>query len=125
MPIITDIPIGDIWLAGDHHFIDGTVMEEGVPVPLAGYDCTFTAKLNKNDADNAFGVIQKTVGNGIEYIDAANGLFMVTLSPADTSSLMEDTTFYYDIQFSKSDGSDTFTFATGTMKIVADITQKS
>jgi hypothetical protein len=123
MPIIADLPEeGEIWYAGDTQTIQITLEEEGEPVPLTGWTATFTAKLDKTDADNALTTIQKTSpSGGIEFIDAANGVMLITLDAADTKDLEKDTTYYWDVELSQS--GEVFTVAAGTMKFVQDITQ--
>jgi hypothetical protein len=119
--IVANLPINDIWFAGDTHKIEVTLLEEGEPIPLTGYEATFTAKLNKSDSDNAPTTIQKTVGNGIEFINAAGGTLLITIDPEDTTDLDAKTVYVWDLQMKLAD--DVFTAASGTMTIEQDITQ--
>jgi hypothetical protein len=121
--LFADLPLeDDVWVAGDTQFIQITLTEDGEPIPLSGYTATFTAKLDLEDADNALTTLQKTLGDGIEFIDAVNGVLLITIDAEDTKDLEEDTTFYWDVQLSQ-DG-DVFTVAMGTMKFVMDVSQK-
>lgn len=124
MPVIAHLPEeGDVWLSGDTHSIQVTVLEEGQPVPLSGLNALFTAKLNKQDADNALTNITKSLGDGIEFVDPDNGVLLITISPSDTDWIEKDTTFVWDVQLD--DGpEDVFTAASGTVTFTVDVTQR-
>jgi hypothetical protein len=121
MPIIVNLPTSGVLFAGDTVQIEVVVEEEGVPVPLTGYTAIFTAKLSKDDGDNAPTTIQKTLADGIEFTDAANGVILVTLAPADTSDINETTTYFWDLQISIDD--EDITVAAGTITFTQDVTQ--
>lgn len=125
MPIIANLPVApDIWLTGDLHQIEITLSEEGEPLDLTGLNAEFTAKLNKKDADNALTNIKKSLGDGIEFTDPENGVFLITISPEDTDSLENDTTFYWDVQLNNGTD-DVFTPVIGTITFTTDITQRT
>ncbi len=115
------LPINDTWYAGDTMRIELAIKEEGVPVDLTGYDLKFTAKKNAKDADNAIGAIQKSLGDGIEVIDAANGEILITIDPDDTTDNTETVTYFIDLQMSFS--GEVVTVFNGTLTVNADITQ--
>jgi hypothetical protein len=121
MPILVNLPTQGVLFAGDTVQIEVVVEEEGVPVPLTGYDAIFTAKLSKDDADNAPTTIQKTLADGIEFTDEPNGVILVTLAPEDTTNITEPTTYFWDLQISIDD--ENLTVAAGTITFEHDVTQ--
>lgn len=112
---------GKTLFRGDTIVIEGTVSQGGVPVNLTGYSIWFTAKKAITDADNATGAIQKTVGAGVEIVDAPNGQIRITLAPSDTATITQTTTYQCDVQL-KAAGV-TSTPDKGTMTVEIDITQ--
>lgn len=62
--------------------------------------------------------ITKTTSSGIAITDATNGVFTVTMDPADTDDLAGR--YYYEIQVTDS-GGDIATVTTGTAIIDADL----
>lgn len=77
-----------------------TDIRDGAPYNLTGATISFTAKRKNNEGSNVF---QKTVGSGIVITTPASGIFTVTLSAGDTSSLAKRTHILdYDIVVTKS-----------------------
>ena len=114
--------VDEIWYLGDSISIDFDLSEGENPLDLTGVDeITFTMKLSMDDADNDFSTIQKTVGNGIEVLNAVEGQILITLDPSDTTSYREATTFVFDIQLTI--GTDKITAGDGTITLVPDVTQ--
>jgi hypothetical protein len=99
-----------------------TCTRAGSPVNLTGASIWATFKRSISDTDAAATTIQKTLDNGIVVTDAANGLAVVTLDPADTASLTKETTFEGDIQVREADGIVT-TVADGSLFIALDVTR--
>ena len=67
----------------------GTKSQGGSPIPvnLAGKQVHFLVKINEQDSDeDAF--IHKYIGAGIDVTNAANGEVEVSITEADTSSLI-------------------------------------
>lgn len=94
----------------------------GAPFDLTGYTLYFTAKRQISDADP--GVFQLTTGAGITVTNAAGGLATIQPRRADTNTLTEDASLFYDIQVSEIAGSlETFTVDRGTLLITRDITR--
>jgi hypothetical protein len=125
MPILANLPpAGNIWLAGDTHQFEVIPTEEGEPLVLTPFDeAVFTAKISEDDSDNAPTTIQKTLGAGVEFEDAVNGIIVVTIDPEDTTDLEEDTTYSFDLQLRDTTDGETITVAKGKMTFTRDITQ--
>lgn len=81
----------------------------------------FTAKYSYADPDLS-AVFQKTLGSGIVYTNAAQGLATATLVGTDTSALAPvKVLLVYDIQV-KDAGGNIFTIARGNLIVVPDVT---
>ena len=96
---------------------------DGNPLNLTGASAWFTAKRTTSDDDNS-AVFQKTVGNGITIIDAINGIMLVRLAEADTSSIAGKEYLEYDLQV-KDTSNGVWTVARGSLLVLADVTRTS
>lgn len=85
---------------------------DGGRVNITGATFTFSAKKNPNDTTSA---IEKS---GV-ISNATAGELTITLEPSDTD--VDPRKYYYDIEMTNSDG-DISTLASGTVKILQDIT---
>lgn len=106
---------------GDTIVFEAALSQGGVALDPTGYSIWFTAKTAVTQMDNQG--IQKTIGSGIEVLDAATGKIRITLAPADTASLTADTTFQCDIQIKHIASGVITTVARGTIAITMDVTQ--
>lgn len=107
---------------GDTIDLEVSITRPGGPVDLTSVDLWFTGKLRERDADDD-AVFQKTLGAGIAVVgDPVDGVALVTLDPADTDSLLRQTTLYCDVQLVETDGRVT-TVADGTLTIELDVTR--
>jgi len=87
---------------GDTNLYDLTAKQaSGAALNLTGVSLWFTIKRNAWEADP--GVVQKTVGSGINVTDAVNGLFTVTLDPNDTKDI-EPGRYSWDCQVKETTG---------------------
>jgi hypothetical protein len=94
---------------------------DGHPVNLTGCSLWFTAKIDPTSLDAAAQFQKKTPSTGIAITDAANGIAVITMLAADTSSLTGDQTLECDVQLKDGTGA-IQTVARGQIKVLADIT---
>lgn len=99
---------------------DMTITQDGTPVNLTGASLRFTAKRNYRDET---ALIEKVNGQGIEVLDAANGLARVTIEPADTATLPTDcmSTLVYDVRLVTS--GQNYIAASGIIRVLPVVTQ--
>jgi hypothetical protein len=71
------------------------IYENGLPMDLTGASVSFTAKRSRVSLD---AMIQKSVGDGIEIVDAQEGKIAIDIAPADTMYSQRDTVLVWDIQ---------------------------
>lgn len=95
---------------------------DGTPQSLAGKTLAFTAKDRIDDLDAA-AVISKSIGSGIVVDDAALGLAMVTIPPADTSSFAGPRTLLWDIQMTDNATGAKITLDEGKLIVRPDVTR--
>ena len=95
----------------------------GLPFNLAQVTgIKFTVKKKRSEPDSS-ALISKSLGSGIEVLNAANGTMMVTLNPADTSSMTSSLRgLVWDIQIVTSLG-EVYTIADGLMNVERDVTR--
>ena len=79
--------------------------------------CFFSVRKDYNNTENVF---QKSIGNGIEKVEA--GKYRVRIAPYDTESL-EPGIYYYDCEIGLN--GDYFTLLKGSFNIEPDITMRS
>lgn len=65
-------------------------------------------------------VLVLSVGDGITYTNAAGGIMSVTVAADDTAGLEPEYTYRYDLQYTN--GSTVRTIASGTIKLIKQIT---
>ncbi len=105
---------------GDTVTLNVVVTASGAVYSLVGCSMWFTAKAAYSVADP--GQFQKTLGSGITYTNAAQGLAQVVISPTDTSTLGNTKTLLlYDCQIKDSSGR-IFTIASGNLIVLPDVT---
>lgn len=94
-----------------------TMEIEGLTTDLT--DAYFSCKKNIDDTTYSF---QKSLGAGIEKIDASENSisYQVTIAPTDTEDL-EEGNYYYDLQIEVDN--DVYTPLLGVLNITADITR--
>lgn len=91
-------------------------------VDVTGGFFWFTVKSDINDKD-ADAVIQKTIGAGIQVLNAPLGYIMVTVDPMDTLLLSneETVTYNWDLQYEDAFGVITTVFI-GKLTVIQDVT---
>lgn len=107
-------------IRGDSHTINLTITNAGTAVNLTGYTVFFTVNASESPSDDTGAAIQKTVTS---HSDPTNGKTVITLAPADTSSLTPGT-FWYDIQLKDGSGNIT-SFEKDKFILVSDITRRT
>jgi len=110
------------FVRGDKYPFTATVVIDGEAYNLTDTTMTMTAKWAYEDADGS-AVFQKTVGDGITYTDATNGVAQIVILPADTSALPAvegGVILKYDIELV--DGAAKFTVARGDLLVLPDVT---
>jgi hypothetical protein len=106
---------------GDTVVLSGSVTFGGDPYNLAGATIWCTAKSRFTDADED-AIFQKTIGSGIVIVNAAAGLYTITIDPADTVDLAKvKNILVYDVQLKDADNK-VFTIASGNLIINPDVT---
>jgi hypothetical protein len=81
------------------------------------------AKLQKADPDSSAVIRKDSAGlGGIVIVDAGNQTLRLTVPPADSSSIVDDTYLYHDLQMTES-GGDVTTLADGRILISRDVTR--
>ena len=107
---------------GDSVVLSGSLTLGGDPYDLSGASLWFTAKTKHTDADED-AIFQKTVGDGITVVSAAQGLISVAIDPDDTSSLSAvKTQLVWDLQVVDSEGN-VYTAASGYLIVNPDVTE--
>jgi len=97
--------------------------QRGTLIDLTNTTIWFTAKTDLGLLDTAPGVIQRSTGvGGVVVIDAALGLYQVTVDPASTSYLTDDTQFIFDVQV-RTLTPVTATVKRGMLTVVRDVTR--
>lgn len=95
-----------------------------VVINMTGYTVWMTAKNYISDVDLS-AVFQKTLSSGITLTNATLGQVRVVLSPTDTSSLGDVTSYlHYDIQMKNGSGQ-IFTIIKGVITVTPDITRST
>jgi len=103
---------------GDSRILTVTVRDEdadgnpGDPIDITNYSFTYSFA----DSAGAEYDFQKSVGSGIEIIDATNGVLEVTLDPADTEN-NGGKTYYHELQYTDTEGNVATVFS-GDFEIV-------
>ena len=106
---------------GDTVSLSGTATLSGDPYDLAGCSLWFTAK-NKYTDDDPAAVFQKSIGDGITVTSAAQGLFVVVISPGDTEAVAKSRTILvWDLQLMDGSGN-IYTLNSGNLVINPDVT---
>lgn len=107
---------------GDSMVLDIVVTEDGEPRDLTGGFFWFTVKTNVNDTDGNAHII-KTLGNGIEVLNASLGQLRITVDPDDTLNIpiVEAKSFLWDLQFQDSTGT-IVTIFKGRLKVKPEVT---
>lgn len=106
---------------GDTVSLNITITASGEAYNLTGKSMWFTAKTSYAVADP--GTFQKTIGNGITIVSAANGRATIVISPSDTNSLGNSkTALVYDVQVKDASGN-IYTVASGNLIVVPDVTR--
>lgn len=72
---------------GETAFLDGVVTTAGAPQPITGWTIWATFKRRVSDLDAAAVIQKSTALGGVTITNGAQGLYTVTLSPADTLAL--------------------------------------
>jgi len=111
-----DTIILPIWEARD---------QRGVLIPLDSATVWFTAKVDLSDADTDPPSIQRSTGvGGAIVVDAALGLYQITINPSATQNLEGNTTFIFDVQV-RTLTPITATVKRGILTVVEDVTRTS
>jgi hypothetical protein len=90
--------------------------------PASISEIWFTAKRRESDADADAVFQKKYTDGGIAASDGPNGIYEITVLPADTSSLTQRTILYCDIQVKLTDSTIT-TVLSGMLTLKPDITR--
>lgn len=99
------------------------VNNDGLPLNLVGAVIRLYAKANRSQADALATLKLDSAGlGGIVITNAGAGEALVTVTPAMTASLTQNTHLFYDVQVTESDGTVT-TLIEGVMQITLDVTQ--
>lgn len=118
LPVLSD----DKLYRGDTIRIYMTLMDGDSAQDLTDFEeLWFTAKKVITDNDAAATTIQKTLGDGIEVLDAVEGRILITLDPADTANNTDTQKYVCDVQ--GRDDADIHTFDDGEMTITVDVTR--
>lgn len=108
---------------GDTAYLDFTVTVAGAAQDITGWELWFTAKRRIGDGDADAVILKNSLGSGVTILNAALGTASVTLSPADTASLLpEAVRLYADIQ-GKDGAGHVFTLDAFTFTIRGDVTR--
>ena len=109
-----DTIILPIWEARD---------QRGVLIPLESATLWFTAKVDLSDADTDPPSIQRSTGvGGAIVVDAALGLYQITINPSATQNLEGNTAFLFDVQVRTLSGV-IATVKRGILTVVEDVTR--
>lgn len=112
---------------GDTNAFEFTLTRAGVAVNITDSSTKvwFTAKKLFADADASAAIRKGTTNTGLSGIsitDGANGKYVVTIAPADTSSMSNDTNwFLFDTQVREASGTIS-TVASGRLAVMPDTT---
>jgi hypothetical protein len=102
---------------GETANMDFAVQTGGVAQNITGWEIWFTAKRRVSDLDAAAVIQHSTASGGVAITNAAGGLGTVTLLPADTNTLPEQSLkLFADLQ-GKDGGGNIWTLAKGTLAI--------
>ena len=93
--------------------------DEEEAIDLTDFDIVMTVKESIDDLDED-ALFRKTLGDGVEKLEAENGKFKVTILTPDTNLAIAGV-YIYDIQMSN--GVDAYTIMTGKFVINPDVTQ--
>jgi hypothetical protein len=97
--------------------------QRGVLLDLTNATVWFTAKVDLASLDSDPGVIQRSTGvGGIMILNPALGTYQVTIDPASTQELTDDTAFIFDVQV-RTMTPTTATVKRGTLIVVRDVTR--
>lgn len=106
---------------GDTFKWDLAVTQGGSPVDITGWVLWMTAKLDPLTPDASAQFKKQSPSTGITITSAVGGLARITVDPADTTSLTDTTTLFFDVQGKESGGA-IHTLASGTLKVLVDVT---
>lgn len=96
--------------------------EEAMPLSQVS-EVFFTLKRKKSDLD-ASALIAKSLGDGVEVVDAETGHVQVVIDPIDTTGITGYARgLHWDIQVVTQTG-EVYTVAEGLMAIEADVTKR-
>jgi len=105
-------------LRGDDRDFEIPTTRSGSPVDLTGASVRAHFKSDLGGSP----VLQKSLGSGIEIDgDAADGVVVLSIDPADTSALTAATTLYFDVELTEAYGRVT-TVAEGVLLVRLDVT---
>jgi len=109
---------------GDTVQFSGTITQGGTALDITGASLWFTAK-NQYVDDDVSAIFQKTIGDGITVVNAAQGLITILLSPSDTTGLSKvKTILVYDLQL-KDTNSKIYSIASGNLVVEPDVTNST
>ena len=103
-------------IRGDTASIEVQITQDGTPINITGYTVFFTAKKNLSDSD-ASAAIKKDITS---HSDPVNGKTLVSLAPADTSSLAIGN-YHWDLQLKSGAGAIT-SVTKQILEIIEDVT---
>lgn len=109
---------------GDTDVRQYQITRDGSAVDLTGATIRVTGKEKLSDADGSAVFSLSSPASGIIIDDAVQGILTVTIAPVDTSSLNSNTSLYWDMQVTESNGR-VSTPIRGRIEVVQDVTQTS
>jgi hypothetical protein len=117
------------WTRGDDERLDYVVRLDGVVQDLSGWELWCTIKRDLALADDAAGVLQYTIGDGITVSDwvvdgslRTGALLSVSIPHADTVSLTVGQRYQYDVQ-GRSPAGLIYTLIRGEVSVLPEVTQ--
>lgn len=107
---------------GDEFSFEASVTKGNAPFDLKGSTVHFFAKDSRNDSDPSL-IKLSTVLGGVSILDSPNGKVRVTLLPADTLPLPNQTKHYeFDLKVKEQDGS-VFSVLCGELIVRASVNE--
>jgi hypothetical protein len=113
--VVNEQPVDGYYSGDTLKLIITTKDEDGNVIDLRNTDIEWALA---ESIDPSTIVLTKTVGNGIDFIDAQNGQFKVTIDPSDTADLSGR--YQHEIEITDTQG-DVTTVLTGRFQIREDI----